>query len=432
MRFNNAKLFETVKQQEQLQRDILRSLSNAVISTDREGRIVAANASASRLLGLPQTESLQGRRVTDLIRLETGDFDRWFQAALTAEEARSRQQYYPDQILLPAFGQEHHSVHLSINTIADANDSSKTSGVLVVMDDISDEKRLKNTMYRYMTQELAEQLLSSGDARLGGDRKEVSVLFSDIRSYTTLTENMEAEEVVAMLNDYFETMVDAVFSYKGTLDKYIGDAIMAVYGSPLPLDDHAWMAVQTAIEMRHRLKQFNQTRPAHRQIRIGIGINSDCVISGNIGSSKRMEFTAIGDGVNLGSRLEGASKHYGCDIVMSDNTYRLCADRVWVRELDRICVKGKSQSVGVYELVELRSNPLTAQQEQIMQLYHQGRQFYLNCQFEQAVRSFETLLEDLNPQDKAAQLHLKRCEHWLKEPPTAERWNDGVWTLTEK
>ena len=107
------------------------------------------------------------------------------------------------------------------------------------MDDISDEKRLKSTMYRYMTQELAEQLLQSGDAKLGGDRKEVSVLFSDIRSYTTITESMPAEDVVQMLNEYFESMVDAVFKHKGTLDKYIGDAIMAVFGSPLPLKDHA-------------------------------------------------------------------------------------------------------------------------------------------------------------------------------------------------
>jgi adenylate cyclase len=333
--------------------------------------------------------------------------------------------------LLPVAGQEQHSVHLSINTIADANDPSRISGALVVMDDISDEKRLKSTMYRYMTQELAEQLLSSGDAKLGGDRKEVSVLFSDIRSYTTLTESMEAEEVVAMLNEYFETMVDAVFTYKGTLDKYIGDAIMAVFGSPLPLDDHAWMAAQTAVEMRHRLVKFNESRPANRKIRIGIGINSDCVISGNIGSSKRMEFTAIGDGVNLGSRLEGASKHYGCDIVISENTYQPCADRIWARELDCIRVKGKHQPVSIYELVGLRSEPLSEQKQRAIDLYHQGRQHYLNRKFVSAMNAFGTILEEIDHHDKAAQLHLQRCQHWLNNPPSEAEW-DGVWTLTEK
>jgi adenylate cyclase len=428
----NAKLFETVKQQEQLQRDILRSLSNGVISTDKEGRIIAANESARKLLGVQSTDPLEGKLVPDLIQIEKGDFSKWFQAALAAEDEKSRQQYYPDQTLLPTCGQEQHSVHLSINTIADANDGSKISGALVVMDDISDEKRLKSTMYRYMTQELAEQLLSSGDAKLGGDRKEVSVLFSDIRSYTTLTESMGAEEVVDLLNEYFETMVDAVFAYKGTLDKYIGDAIMAVYGSPLPLDDHAWMAVQTAVEMRKRLKLFNEPRPDHRKIKIGIGVNSDCVISGNIGSSKRMEFTAIGDGVNLGSRLEGASKHYGCDIVISDSTYQPCADRVWARELDCIRVKGKSKPVSIYELVGICSEPISDLQKRMIDLYYQGRQHYLNRQFDSAAGTFSRILAEVNHQDKAALLHIQRCQHWLSHPPTDEQWQDGVWTLTEK
>lgn len=427
----NAKLFATVKQQEQMQRDILRSLSNGVISTDKEGRIIAANESAKKLLGLTDLDCLEGRAVAELIQLEQGDFSRWFATALTATDDKTRQQYYPDQTLLPVFGQEQHSIHLSINTIADANDSRKISGALVVMDDISDEKRLKSTMYRYMTQELAEQLLSSGDAKLGGDRKDVSVLFSDIRSYTTLTESMEAEEVVAMLNEYFETMVDAVFAYKGTLDKYIGDAIMAVFGSPLPLDDHAWMAVQTAVEMRHRLADFNAPRPDQRKIQIGIGINSDCVISGNIGSSKRMEFTAIGDGVNLGSRLEGASKHYGCDIVISETTYQPCADRIWARELDRIRVKGKQQPVSIYELVGLQRDPIADTKKRLIDLYHKGREHYLNRRFSKATTAFSTILEEIGP-DKATSLHLKRCHHWLEHPPSDAQWDDGVWTLTEK
>jgi adenylate cyclase len=427
----NAKLFATVKQQEQMQRDILRSLSNGVISTDKEGRIIAANESAKVLLGLGG-DAIEGKSVVDLIQLEKGEFSRWFQTALLAKDDKSRQQYYPDQTLLPVSGIEQHSIHLSINTIADTNDSQKISGALVVMDDISDEKRLKSTMYRYMTQELAEQLLNSGDAKLGGDRKEVSVLFSDIRSYTTLTESMEAEEVVAMLNEYFETMVDAVFTYKGTLDKYIGDAIMAVYGSPLPLQDHAWMAVQTAVEMRHRLAMFNQPRPEQSKIKIGIGINSDCVISGNIGSSKRMEFTAIGDGVNLGSRLEGASKQYGCDIVISEYTFNPCADRIWARELDCIRVKGKNQPVSIYELVGLTSDAIADGKKWAIDLYHQGREHYLNRKFTNAMTAFGRILEEIDSHDKASLMHLKRCQHWLSNPPTEEEWDDGVWTLTEK
>lgn len=435
----NAKLFETVKQQEQLQRDILRSLTNGVISTDREGKIIAANESAKILLGLREQEMLEGLPVEKLIKIKQGDFTRWVSSALAAKEEKSRQQYYPDRTLESAKGlDEEHSINLSINTIADANDSTRVSGVLVVMEDISDEKRLKSTMYRYMTQELAERLLENPDAaKMGGDRKEVSVLFSDIRSYTTITETLTAEEVVEMLNKYFESMVDAVFQHKGTLDKYIGDAIMAVFGSPLPLEDHAWMAVQTAVDMRHRLARFNAERDAQNQIpiKIGIGINSDTVISGNIGSSKRMEFTAIGDGVNLGSRLEGASKQYGTDIVISEYTYQRClehghANDFWVRELDKIKVKGKTKPVSIYEVVGLSSDAIPDQKKRIIQIYQDGLSYYRDRKFRKALNEFATVIEEIDSRDKASLLHMDRCQHWMQNPPPDD-W-DQSWTLTEK
>jgi adenylate cyclase len=435
----NAKLFETVKQQEQLQRDILRSLSDGVISTDKEGRIIAANESARTMLGLGAQESLEGVPVERLINIKKGDFKRWVQSALDPHQKRARQQYYPDQTLESARQlDDEHSINLSINTIADAADSNRVSGVLVVMEDISDEKRLKSTMYRYMTQELAEQLLQNPDAaKMGGDRKPVSVLFSDIRSYTTLTENLSAEEVVEMLNQYFESMVEAVFQHKGTLDKYIGDAIMAVFGSPLPLVDHAWMAVQTAVEMRHRLRLFNSERELRNKmpIKIGIGINSDTVISGNIGSSKRMEFTAIGDGVNLGSRLEGATKQYGTDIVISEYTYNLCVQHghqseLVVRELDKIKVKGKTKPVAVYEVVGLSEEQVSDDKKRIIQIYHEGLKFYRDRKFRKALNEFATIIEDIDSHDKASLLHMDRCQYWMQNPPP-EDW-DQSWALTEK
>lgn len=458
----NAKLFAEVKQQEQMQKDILRSLSDGVISVDRKGSVIAANESAKELLGLPQSFILEGRSIEEVIRIKAKEemdsankFGQWMQTALGQGDDDNRQQYYPDQILLPSpdapqktsdiwgddgdgteEGGEERSVNLSLNTIADAQDASQVRGALVVMEDISDEKRLKSTMYRYMTQELAEQLLASGETKMGGDRKDVSVLFSDIRSYTTLTESMQAEEVVAMLNEYFESMVDAVFKHKGTLDKYIGDAIMAVFGSPLPLEDHAWMSVQTAIDMRHRLVEFNAARRTmgKQEIAIGIGLHSDEVISGNIGSSRRMEFTAIGDGVNLGSRLEGATKQYGCDIMISENTYQKCGpERVIARELDYIKVKGKTKPVSVYELVAIAegelARPISDEKKQMIEQYSQGRQHYLNRKFAQAMASFGAVLE-INSADKAAALQLGRCQHYLTNPPEDD-W-DGAFTMTSK
>ncbi|KST64412.1 GAF domain-containing protein [Mastigocoleus testarum] len=430
----NAQLFATVKQQEQMQRDILRSLSNGVISTNQCGEIVAANESAKQLLGLGAEEIIEGKLITDIINIKEGDFSKWCTDALNSAQAKYSQQYYPDRTLL-SNAEEEHSINLSINTIADVNDRREVRGALVVIDDISDEKRLKSTMYRYMTQELAEELLKLDDAKLGGDRKEVSILFSDIRGYTTLTENLEAEEVVSMLNEYFESMVEAVFKYKGTLDKYIGDAIMAVYGSPLPLEEHAWMAVQTSLEMRNRLYEFNQRRRAANKpiINIGIGINSDTVISGNIGSSKRMEFTAIGDGVNLGSRLESVSKQYGCDIILSDNTYKPCQEQIWARELDYIRVKGRNEPVAIYELIGLRNQPIDSKKIEKIECYHQGRKYYVNRQFNLAKKEFENVLE-IDRNDKAAIMHRDRCNYWLNSAPTDidNKWDDGVWTFKDK
>ncbi|WP_293059938.1 adenylate/guanylate cyclase domain-containing protein [Okeania sp. SIO2B3] len=444
----NAKLFDTVKQEQQRQKDILRSLSNGVISTDQKGKVIATNESARHLLGISDTDILAGKSVSELVRLKEGDFSRWLDLALSPNYTKEYQQYYPDQTLLPLGNLPPQSINLSINSMIDVCDLEKVNGVLVVMEDITGEKQVKNLMYRYMTPEVAEQLLESGDTGLGGKRQQVSVLFSDIRSYTTLTEGMEAEEVVTMLNEYFEEMVDAVFRYKGTLDKYIGDALMAVFGSPAPLEHHPLCAMQSAVEMRQRLKIFNEERVAQNKmaIKIGMGIHSDEVVSGNIGSSKRMELTSIGDGVNLASRLEGTSKQYGTDLVISDNTYQPYKDILWVRELDLITVKGKSKPVRIYELLGFKEGDLkqelTEEQHHIVEHYHQGREYYLRPSkeknltdpsiieaFAMAEAEFKEVLK-IDPNNKAAKLHLGRCQLFQAELPPKD-W-DGVWNLTEK
>lgn len=379
----NATLFAEVKQQEQRQKDMLHALTNGVISTDKKGNIVATNPSAQKLLGVSEAELAEGQCLRELIKLEKGDFAKWFDASLSPKNDKDRQQYYPDQVLLSTDAASQ-SINLSINSMTDATDPNKVNGALVVMEDISSAKQVKNLMYRYMTPEVAEALLASGDTGLGGKRKNVSVLFSDIRGYTTLTEKLQAEEVVVMLNKYFEVMVDVVFEYGGTLDKYIGDALMAVFGSPAPLEDHAWCAMQTAVKMRSELNKFNEDRIANGElpISIGMGIHSDQVVSGNIGSSKRMELTSIGDGVNLASRLEGASKQYGTDLIISDNTYKEYKERLHVRELDFITVKGKSEPVIVYELVgickgySIVGDDLNDTQQQVVEHYNKAREHY--------------------------------------------------------
>jgi adenylate cyclase len=261
-----------------------------------------------------------------------------------------------------------------------------------------------------------------------GERKEVTILFSDIRGYTTLTENLEAAEVVSLLNNYFETMVEAVFNCDGTLDKFIGDALMAVFGAPLPLKDHAWKAVQSALDMRRRLDEFNRQQKEHN-IRIGIGISSGEVVSGNIGSQKRMDYTVIGDGVNLSARLESVTKEYKCDIIISEFTYQLCSDRIWVRELDKIRVKGKNQAVGIYELIGDRQTPIDAEKQKFLDFYSAGRAAYISRKFVESITLFQSA-GAIYPEDEAVKIHIKRAQDYMKMPPP-EDW-DGVHTMTTK
>ena len=181
----------------------------------------------------------------------------------------------------------------------------KRLGSIVMIEDISSEKRMKSTMARYMDPGLADQLLADGGEMLGGQSVEATVLFSDIRSFTSLTEELGAQGTVKLLNDYFTMMVSCITREGGMLDKFIGDAIMAEFGIPVSHGDDADRAMRAAISMIRELNEFNAKRLAQGQktLAMGIGLNTDTIVSGNIGSPKRMDYTVIGDGVNLASRL---------------------------------------------------------------------------------------------------------------------------------
>lgn len=479
----NARLFESVLLEKQYQKDILQSLSDAVISTDMEGRIVTINDAALELLGCPLTgdastrdnkilweKNLIGRLLWEIVPIENlqfrledslkngarhyvpeqglmlglyylpGESEESEEYILALPNSTNPEVFIPWNLPLTPQSQFVHSsqvepiersINLTVNPLT--NPEGGVRGGLVVLEDISQEKRLKTTMYRYLNPHVAEQVMALGeDGLMVGERKEVTILFSDIRGYTTLTENLGAAEVVSLLNQYFETMVEAVFNYEGTLDKFIGDALMAVFGAPLPLtENHAWRAVQAALDMRHRLKEFNERRIVQEQpqIKIGIGISSGEVVSGNIGSRKRMDYTVIGDGVNLSSRLESTTKEYGCDIVLSEFTYQLCSERVVVRELDKIRVKGKHQAVKIYELIGDRTTCLDANTQEFLSYYQAGRVAYSSRNFPQALICFEAA-KKIRPTDKAVNIHIARCNKYLRQPPE-ESWS-GVWTMVDK
>lgn len=214
-----------------------------------------------------------------------------------------------------------------------------------------DKRQIRDTFGKYLSPEVVQQL-AINPPELGGVDKELTVFFSDIRGFTTLSENMTPQELVNHLNVYLTAMTDLTIQYSGTLDKYIGDAVMCFWGAPLPLPNHAELACKCALKQMQALEELNKGWPEAKHIRIGIGINSGIMTVGNMGSKQRMNYTLMGDHVNLCSRLEATNKEYGTGIIISEYTYAQVKDKFIVRELDNIRVKGKNKPVLIYELVD--------------------------------------------------------------------------------
>jgi adenylate cyclase len=229
------------------------------------------------------------------------------------------------------------------------------TGFNTMVDGLKDAKEMREKYGKYLTASLIDALHSGKKVELGGTTLEASILFSDIRSFTTISEQMDAQALVALLNEYFTDMVEIVLDEGGVVDKYIGDAIMAVYGGTAPGPDDALHAVRSAVRMRGALVKLNERLVARglEPLRIGIGVHSGIVVAGNIGSDQHMSYTVIGDAVNLASRLETATKELGEDVVISEDAYARVKDKVKVRALKEITVKGRVAPVMTYAVTDI-------------------------------------------------------------------------------
>lgn len=226
-----------------------------------------------------------------------------------------------------------------------------------VMTEQQEKKYIRSTFSKFVSKSVVDELLKDPKKlQLGGEKKILTVLFSDIRGFTTLSEGLSPEQLVVHLNEYLQAMTDIVFDYNGTLDKYVGDEIMAFWGAPIPSDKHAEEACIGALKMMEVLAQLNAKwkSEGRNQLDIGIGLNSGEMVVGNMGSASRMDYTLMGDNVNLGARLEGTNKVYKTHIIISEFTYEMVKDKVIVRELDLIKVKGKDKPVKIFELVDMK------------------------------------------------------------------------------
>jgi len=273
-----------------------------------------------------------------------------------------------------------------------------------------EKAKIRGAFSVYVTPTVVNEMLQNPDKlKLGGEKKELTVLFSDIRSFTTISENLPPDELVKLLNEYLTAMTDIVFKYEGTLDKYMGDALMAIFGAPIDQEDHYIRSCHTALDMMAELRilQKKWEEEGTPIMDIGIGVNTGPMSVGNMGSSLRFDYTVMGDSVNLGSRLEGLNKEYGTNIIISGHTYEKVKDHFFCRELDLVAVKGKKEPVTIYELIG--SDGVPDNIRQAVDLFHQGLSYYRRKDWDRAEELFQKAL-NANPEDKTAPLYLDRCK----------------------
>jgi len=293
-----------------------------------------------------------------------------------------------------------------------------------------ERKKIRGAFSHYVSSAVVNEVLKNPEKlKLGGDMKELTVLFSDIRGFTTISEGLGPEQVHRLINEYLTAMTNIVFKHGGTLDKYMGDAVMAIYGAPVDLPDHAQKACDTALEMMQVLNELNAgwAREGKPVLDIGIGINTGMMMVGNMGSEQRFEYTVLGDAVNLGSRLEGANKSYLTHILVSEFTYDRVKGEFLCMEMDSVRVKGKTRPVRIYQLMGRKDASLS--QAETIRFFHQGLQFYKEQKWDKALEAFKTV----SAMDKgvyAAQIYMERIAGLKSSPPPPD-W-DGVCIMKEK
>jgi len=283
---------------------------------------------------------------------------------------------------------------------------------------------------KYVSPVVIDNLIKNPDLiNLGGEKRNITIFFSDIRGFTSISEKLMPEELVHLLNEYLTEMTSIIIKNDGLVDKYMGDAIMAFWGAPLEQPNHAEMACSSSLEMIEKLKELKEKwkKEGIPSFDIGIGMNSGNAIVGNMGSSSRFDYTAMGDNVNLASRMEGLNKIYGTNIIITEKTHNVIKDKFETRRLDAVRVKGKKKPIFVFELVSTKDN-LSKKQIDFIMAYETGLDLYFEKKWKQAIKSFQEALSIID--DLASKIFIKRCQEFLKKSPSKD-W-DGVWEFKTK
>ncbi len=431
----NAKLFEDVSKSRKYNESMLSSMSNGVITIDSEGTIVTCNKSGLKILKIKENE---------IIKKSSKDFfsgsKEWIYEKISNVNESKEPEIIVDaevEVLNPENEKkEKISVNLTILPLINEDSDGRTDqsdnflGTLLMFEDISSEKRMKSTMSRYMDPGIADQLLEDGADIMGGLDTTATLLFSDLRSFTNITEALGAQGTVKLLNEYFEIMVECISEQGGMLDKFIGDAIMAAFGLPISHEDDEDRGVKAGINMIKRLWEWNAQREKDGKppLDMGLGLNTDKIVAGNIGSQKRMDYTMIGDGVNLAARLESACKQYNARILISDYTYKKLKGTYRVRYIDDVVVKGKTEPVGVYEVLDYHNDGTFPNLMDVVNHFNEGRKRYKEGDFKNSIISFQECLK-ANQDDALSNTYIDRCNQLIEENPSD--WK-GIWVMKSK
>ena len=287
-----------------------------------------------------------------------------------------------------------------------------------------ERRRIKGAFRRYVAPLVIEEMLKDPDSlKLGGEEKTLTVLFSDLAGFTGYSEKYAPHEMIGFLSEYFEKMSEQIFTPWGTLKEYVGDELMAIFGAPLEQADHAERACAAALAMRDQLQLMRKewARLGRPQLTARTGINSGPMLVGNLGSRYRFAYGALGDHVNLGSRMEGLNKFYGTDILVGENTARLVEQSFRLREIDSVRVMGRQECVVVYELLGNNGAPLPKEQEKVVSAYAAGYEAYCDQRWDEALRLFNRALESM-PDDGPSLTMAERCRRYKNMPPP-EDWD---------
>lgn len=293
------------------------------------------------------------------------------------------------------------------------------------------KKQIKDAFGLYLHPAMVDQVAQNpNQLKLGGERRELTAFFSDIAGFSSFSEKMEPEDLVSFLNEYLTEMTEILQGYDATVDKYIGDAIVAFFGAPLPFDDHAVKACHATLDMQKRLDELRQKWDAQGlpQVHQRIGLNTGQMVVGNMGSSTRFNYTMMGDAVNLAARLESGAKQYGVEKMIGEETERQARHAVETRYLDKLVVKGRTKPVTVFELIA-KKGELSETMKKILPIWREGIERYLARDFEGALEKFHAIL-DIRPDDGPSEVYIERCEQYRRTLPP-EGWT-GVYVATSK